>query len=103
MAYRASAAALGEALSPLVSPHPRGRLVTAGPYRWVRHPMYVGQLAIAVGAPLTLGCRWAFAVSFAAAIVLFVRIGMEEDALAHAYAEYRSYQARSKRLFPFVF
>jgi protein-S-isoprenylcysteine O-methyltransferase Ste14 len=78
-------------------------LITGGPYRVVRHPMYLGQLAIAFGAPATLGCRWAFAVSFAAAIVLFVRIGMEENALALAYAEYRSYQGRSKRLLPFVF
>jgi protein-S-isoprenylcysteine O-methyltransferase Ste14 len=101
--YRWGATALGDALSPLVAPHPGGRLVTGGPYRVVRHPMYLGQLAIAVGAPATLGCRWAFAVSFAAAIVLFVRIGMEENALALEYAEYRVYQARSKRLLPFVF
>jgi protein-S-isoprenylcysteine O-methyltransferase Ste14 len=101
--YRWGASALGDALSPLVAPRPGGRLITGGPYRVVRHPMYLGQLAIAVGAPATLGCRWAFAVSFAAAVVLFVRIGMEENALALAYADYRSYQARSKRLLPFVF
>jgi len=101
--YRWGATALGDALSPLVAPHPSGRLITGGPYRVVRHPMYLGQLAIAFGAPATLGCRWAFAVSFAAAIVLFVRIGFEENALALAYAEYRAYQARSKRLLPFVF
>ena len=101
--YRWGATALGDALSPLVAPHPEGRLVTAGPYRVVRHPMYVGQLLIAAGAPATLGCRWAFAVSFAAALVLFVRIGMEENALSRVYADYRSYQARSKRLLPFVF
>jgi protein-S-isoprenylcysteine O-methyltransferase Ste14 len=101
--YRWGATALGDALSPLVTPHPDGRLITAGPYRVVRHPMYLGQLAIAFGAPATLGCRWAFAVSIAAAVVLVVRIGMEEDALALAYAEYRAYQARSKRLLPFLF
>jgi protein-S-isoprenylcysteine O-methyltransferase Ste14 len=101
--YRWGATALGDALSPLVAPHPDGRLITGGPYRVVRHPMYLGQLAIAFGAPATLGCRWAFAVSFAAAIVLFRRIGMEENALALAYDEYRSYQGRSKRLLPFVF
>ena len=101
--YRWGATALGDALSPLVAPHPGGRLITGGPYRVVRHPMYLGQLAIAFGAPATLGCRWAFAVSCAAAIVLFVRIGLEENALALAYAEYRAYQARSKRLLPFVF
>jgi protein-S-isoprenylcysteine O-methyltransferase Ste14 len=101
--YRWSAIALGEALSPLVSPHPAGRLVTGGPYRLVRHPMYLGQLAIAFGAPATLGCRLAFAVSFAAAIVLLVRIGKEENALSDAYADYPTYRRRAKRLLPFVF
>jgi protein-S-isoprenylcysteine O-methyltransferase Ste14 len=101
--YRAGVAALGDALSPLVTPHPGGRLVTTGAYRVVRHPMYLGQLLIAFGAPATLGCRWAFALSFAAAIVLFVRIALEENALATAYGEYREYRARSKRLVPFVF
>jgi protein-S-isoprenylcysteine O-methyltransferase Ste14 len=101
--YRWGATTLGDALSPLVTPHPEGRLVTAGPYRLVRHPMYLGQLAIAFGAPAVLGCRLAFAVSFAAAIVLFVRIGKEEDALTDAYADYPSYRRRAKRLVPFVF
>jgi len=101
--YRWGAASLGDALSPLVAPHPGGRLVTAGPYRLVRHPMYLGQLLIAFGAPATLGCRVAFAVSFAAAIVLVIRMRMEEDALARTYADFDGYRARSKRLFPFVF
>jgi protein-S-isoprenylcysteine O-methyltransferase Ste14 len=101
--YRWGASTLGDALSPLVSPHPHGRLVTAGPYRMVRHPMYLGQLLIAFGAPATLGCRAAFAVSFAAAIVLVVRVGMEENALARMYADYPSYRSRSKRLVPFLF
>ena len=101
--YRWGATTLGDALSPLVSPHPHGRLVTAGPYRIVRHPMYLGQLLIAFGAPATLGCRAAFAVSFAAAIVLVVRVRMEENLLARTYADYSSYRARSKRLVPFLF
>lgn len=101
--YRWGGAALGGALSPFVAPHPDGRLVTAGPYRVVRHPMYLGQLLIAFGAPATLGCRLAFAVSFAAAIVLVLRMRMEEDALARRYADYAGYRARSKRLVPFVF
>jgi len=101
--YRWSAHALGDALSPLVRPHPAGRLVTEGPYRRLRHPMYVGQGLIALGAPLVLGCRWAFAVSFAAAVVLFVRSRLEEDALDGAYADYAAYRARAKRFVPFVF
>ncbi len=101
--YRWAAAALGDALSPLVAPHPHGRLVTAGPYRVVRHPMYLGQTLVAFGAPATLGCRWAFAVAFAAAVVLVLRVEKEEDALVRTYADYATYRARAKRLLPFVF
>jgi protein-S-isoprenylcysteine O-methyltransferase Ste14 len=101
--YRAAAARLGDALSPFVGPHPAGRLVTDGPYRWLRHPMYLGQLAIAVGAPLTLGCRYALAVSFAAALVLVARMRLEENALARTYPDYGDYRRRAKRLIPFVF
>lgn len=101
--YRTGATALGDALSPLVRPRPDGRLVTAGPYRLVRHPMYVGQLLIAFGAPLCLGCRWALAVSFAAAVVVVARARMEEDALTRTYAEYAAYRARAKRFVPYLF
>jgi protein-S-isoprenylcysteine O-methyltransferase Ste14 len=101
--YRWSVAQHGGALSPFVAPHPAGRLVTEGPYRWLRHPMYLGQLAIAVGAPLTLGCRFALAVSFAAALVLVARVRLEENALARTYPDYGDYRRRAKRLIPFVF
>src|SRR5262249_22779787 len=56
--YRVAGRALGAALSPLVSPRPGAVLVTSGPYRYLRHPMYIGQALMALGAPLTLGCRW---------------------------------------------
>jgi protein-S-isoprenylcysteine O-methyltransferase Ste14 len=101
--YRWGVASLGNALSPFVTPHPVGRLVTGGAYRVVRHPMYLGQLLIAFGAPATLGCRLAFAVSVAAAIVVVLRMRMEEDALARRYPDYDGYRARSKRFVPFVF
>jgi protein-S-isoprenylcysteine O-methyltransferase Ste14 len=101
--YRWGAAWLGDAVSPFVTPHPDGRLVTGGPYRLVRHPMYLGQLLIAFGAPATLGCRVAFALSFAAAIVLVIRMRLEEDALARTYVDFGGYRARSKRLLPFIF
>jgi protein-S-isoprenylcysteine O-methyltransferase Ste14 len=101
--YRWSVAALGDALSPFVLPHPGSRLVTAGPYRYVRHPLYAGQLGIAFGAPLTLGCRWALAASAGAALVVALRIAAEDAALARVYPEWRAYAARAKRLVPFVF
>ncbi len=45
-AYRA----LGPAFSPF--PEPRGPRVESGPYRWLKHPMYVGGAAIFAGGSL---------------------------------------------------
>ena len=101
--YRVAGRALGEALSPLVSPRPGATLVTSGPYRYLRHPMYVGQACIAVGAPLTLGCRWIAWLALPALAILGVRAASEEAALARAYPAYGGWAARAKRLIPFVF
>jgi protein-S-isoprenylcysteine O-methyltransferase Ste14 len=101
--YRVAGRALGEALSPLVSPRPGAALVTSGPYRYLRHPMYVGQALIAVGAPLTLGCRWVVWLALPALLVLGLRMVSEEAALARTFPDYGGWAARAKRLIPFVF
>jgi protein-S-isoprenylcysteine O-methyltransferase Ste14 len=101
--YRLAGRALGAALSPLIAPRPGAHLVTRGPYRWLRHPMYLAQALIAVGAPLTLGCRWILAPAAAALAVLVVRASVEDAALARAFPEHRRYAARTKRFLPFLY
>jgi len=101
--YRMGAVALGDAVSPFVEPAPGATLVTRGVYGAVRHPMYLGQACIAVGAPLTLGCRYALVVSAVALVVLALRIRLEEAALRRTYPEYTHYAAHAKRILPFVF
>ena len=101
--YRVAGHALGEALSPFTEPRLGAPLVTHGVYGVLRHPIYVSQAMIAVGAPLVLGCRWMLAVAAAALVVLVVRIRREEDALARTFPDYSRYAAETKRLVPFVF
>ena len=101
--YRRAGRALGDSLSPLVTPRPGGELVTRGPYRYLRHPMYVAQALIAVGAPLTLGCRWVTWLAVPAMAILAVRAGQENEALARTFPEHARWAARAKRLIPFVF
>lgn len=86
--YRHAGAALGEALSPLVTPRPGAARVTNGPYRWTRHPMYLAQACIAVGAPLTLGSRWVVWLAAPALAILAVRMRLEDAALARAFPEH---------------
>src|SRR5262249_31913328 len=101
--YRHAGRTLGRALSPFSEPRADAALVTHGLYRHLRHPIYLSQMMIAVGAPLTLGCRWTLAVAAAAVGVLLARIGREEEALARTFPDYPRYAAKTKRLVPFVF
>ena len=101
--YRVAGRALGEALSPFVEPRPGAPLVTRGPYRYLRHPMYVSEAMIALGAPLTLGSLHVVWLAVPAALVLLIRILREEEALARTFPEYPRYAARTKRIFPFLY
>ena len=101
--YRAGARALGDSLSPFVQPVAGGALARTGPYRLLRHPMYLGQALIAVGAPLTLGAWRSLGLSLVALAVLVVRGRREEAALRRAFADYDAYARRTKRIVPYVF
>ena len=82
-----------------VLPEVRG-LVTHGPYRHVRHPVYLGELGALTGLVLAAPSLWnagALAVSFAAQ---GVRMRLEERALAAEFPEYAEYAARTPRLVP---
>ena len=80
-------------------------VVREGPYRFVRHPGYLGSMLIWVGAAASSGNLLSLAaVSALLAVAYTYRIVMEErmliDALGKPYVEYRRH---SWRLLPFVF
>lgn len=78
-------------------------VVSAGPYRIVRHPMYSSSILFAVGAPLILGSLWALLLS-PMVIGSFVYRCAKEDAMLHDELEgYREYAAKVRyRLVPLV-
>jgi protein-S-isoprenylcysteine O-methyltransferase Ste14 len=85
-----------------IFPEPRAnaRLVTSGPYAWVRHPMYLAVLLFAAG--FLLGWRGlphvaAFTVL---AVVLHAKAGREERLLRQRFPEYAAYAARTARIIP---
>ncbi len=77
------------------------RIVTAGPYRWVRNPMYLGHLVFLVGLALALG-SWPGAAVFAFHLAWFHRrVRDDEKRLAELFGEpYRDYCRRVKRWIP---
>lgn len=79
------------------------RVVTTGPYRIVRHPMYLAAAALYLASPLALGSWWAVLPALLLPPLLAVRIGDEERLLESELEGYRAYQAKTRyRLFPGV-
>jgi protein-S-isoprenylcysteine O-methyltransferase Ste14 len=79
------------------------RLVTRGPYRWIRHPMYASVL-LATGAVVYADPRWwRVALLCALVLVLLLKAAREEQYLRAAFPEYAAYAKRTWRLVPFIF
>jgi protein-S-isoprenylcysteine O-methyltransferase Ste14 len=93
----ASVLALGPCFG--VLPEVRG-LVMRGPYRLVRHPLYLGELGACAG--LVIGAPSAWNLVSAAVLVAgqVVRMGLEERALAGEFPEYAAYAERTRRILP---
>jgi protein-S-isoprenylcysteine O-methyltransferase Ste14 len=79
------------------------RVITTGPYSYVRHPMYFGGLFYFIGAPLLLGSWWGLAVALAIIVLLCLRIPIEERTLRAGLEGYDAYAARVRyRLIPLI-
>lgn len=80
----------------------QGALVTAGPYRFIRNPIYAAAwLVIWTGVAVHWSAVNAV-LAGTAALTLLVRIACEEKLLRAAYPEYKEYAGRTPRLIPFV-
>jgi protein-S-isoprenylcysteine O-methyltransferase Ste14 len=78
-------------------------VVTTGPYRYVRHPMYAGAMFHFAGLPLLLGSWWGLAVVPLFMGLFGVRIGIEEKTLRTALSGYDDYAARVRyRIIPLI-
>jgi protein-S-isoprenylcysteine O-methyltransferase Ste14 len=76
-------------------------LVTSGPYRWARHPMYTALFGFFAGLVL-VSASWLVALLVVAAIfVLCARVGEEEMMMTEQFGdEYRIYMQRTGRFLP---
>jgi protein-S-isoprenylcysteine O-methyltransferase Ste14 len=78
-------------------------LVTGGPYRLVRHPIYTGLLLAVVGSAAARGNLAAAAAIVLTAAALWRKLRMEESWMREQFgAHYQSYSRRVAALIPFV-
>ena len=79
------------------------RLVTNGPYRYVRHPLYLfGQLSL-IGVSLQFAQPWGLLIALAGCLIQFPRMAYEEQILADTFPDYAAYRARTAMLVPGLF
>jgi protein-S-isoprenylcysteine O-methyltransferase Ste14 len=77
------------------------KVISSGPYAWVRHPMYVGVLVLVIGAPLALGSYWGLLFLLLNVPVLILRILDEEKMLQQELEGYSDYLEKVRyRLVP---
>jgi protein-S-isoprenylcysteine O-methyltransferase Ste14 len=83
---------------------PDQKVISTGPYAWVRHPMYAGGLLYLLGMPLALGSYWGLLALTATMPFLLWRLFDEERFLAKNLSGYSEYMQRVQwRLVPGVF
>jgi protein-S-isoprenylcysteine O-methyltransferase Ste14 len=75
-------------------------VVDRGPYRWVRHPLYAGEIVSCLGLAITAGSAVAAALWLALCALQSYRALREEQVLLRALPGYRAYRARTAALVP---
>jgi protein-S-isoprenylcysteine O-methyltransferase Ste14 len=87
---------LGSALTPYPLPNEEGTLVERGPYRLVRHPIYVGGLLVFLGYGLLASVPATAAVAVLAVLWHF-KASVEERHLTERFPGYEGYRRRVPR------
>lgn len=80
-----------------------GGLVTSGPYRHIRHPIYSSLMLIVVAGILS---NWSLGHALAGCVFIvlfFVRLILEEQQVVLRYPEYAVYAGVTKRLIPYLY
>ena len=78
-------------------------LRTSGPYRFVRHPMYLALLVFCGGYVIGKFAVYSVSLWLAILLVLALKIYYEEGILRKRHPSFEGYAKKTKRLIPFVF
>ena len=92
---------IGKNISPTHTTREAHQLITVGPYRYVRHPLYTVGFLIFLGIGLMASMWWFLIGLLILLAALIWRTGKEEDNLLREFGEeYQAYRQRTGRYFP---
>lgn len=77
-------------------------LVTHGPFRLIRHPMYAGLALFLLACVLAPFQWWRFLLWITLLVVLYLKACLEERLLVGRFPGYTEYRRRTKRFVPFL-
>jgi protein-S-isoprenylcysteine O-methyltransferase Ste14 len=78
-------------------------LIERGPYRFVRHPIYTGMMAMIFATAISYGYLGGLVAVILAFVSFWIKLSDEEKLMLQQFPDqYSSYQRRVKRIIPFV-
>lgn len=81
----------------------KGKLVTNGPYRWLRHPIYASLIYFFSACIISYPFKETIAAVILISGGLLARMILEEKFLAANYTNYVAYSKHTKRIIPFLY
>ncbi|MBS1653320.1 MAG: hypothetical protein JSU05_00625 [Bacteroidetes bacterium] len=84
-------------------PAPDATMIIAGPYRFIRHPMYSSLLLGSAGLLIMYFSLFRLLLVLILIIDLLFKLHFEERLLTRKFSNYTEYKAISKRLVPFIY
>lgn len=78
-------------------------LVVTGPYKYIRHPMYLAVLIFCLAMVINQFNIIRGVVFVILTVILLYKISYEEKQLTEGNPQYKTYMQRTKRLLPFIF
>jgi protein-S-isoprenylcysteine O-methyltransferase Ste14 len=94
---------IGRLFSQKIELREKHRVISTGIYRYIRHPLYLGSLVMAIGTVCYLVNVYAVVLFVLLLTGVFSRIRKEETYLIKNLEGYADYSRKTKRLFPMIF